>query len=150
LARAASKGRGISVKGAETCEINIRPIPRNIGATAEPRQQNMVECDLRDQIAQLEGEIDQLADKLETCRKFMLFSKVVIGAGAIWILAYLFGAIGFDPTTMVGAIGATIGGVVLLGSNSTTAKMATTAIMSAERRRAELIDRVGPRTVSSD
>jgi len=107
----------------------------------------MTDSDLPVQIAQLEDEIDRLADKLESCRKIMVFSKVAIGAGAIWILAFIFGAVGFGPSSMIAAIGAMIGGVVLLGSNSTTAKLAATAMQDAERRRAELIDEVDARTV---
>ena len=77
----------------------------------------------------------------------MLVSKVVISAGAIWILAYLVGAVGLVPTAMVGAIAAILGGIVLYGSNSSTDKQATAAMTDAERLRAELIDRADPQTV---
>jgi len=110
----------------------------------------MIDGDLRDQIVQLENEIDQLANKLETCRKVMWFSKAAIVAGAILLLAYLLGAIGFDPASLIGALGAMIGGVVLLGSNSTTAQLAAAAIKDAEKRRAELIDRIAVLTVSGE
>lgn len=110
----------------------------------------MTDGDLRDQIIHLEEEIDRLADKLETCRKVMLFSKTAIGGGAVWILAYVVGIGGFDPTSLIGAIGAIIAGVVLLGSNSTTAKLAAAAMKNAEKRRSELIDRIGAWTVGSD
>src|SRR5262245_42675445 len=53
--------------------------------------------DLRDQIADIEADIDELAKTLDGCRKAMLFSKVAMAAGAIWILAYLLGAIRFGP-----------------------------------------------------
>ena len=72
----------------------------------------MADGDLHEQIAQIESDIEQLAQTLEKCRKAILFSKVAIGAGAIWILAYL-GAIRFDPTMMIAAIAAVIGGVVI-------------------------------------
>jgi len=101
----------------------------------------------RDQIGQLEAEIEQLADTLERCRKAMLLAKLIIGAGAIWILAYLLGAVGFGPASMVGAIAAIIGGVVVYGSNVSTSKLTVAAITDAERLRAELIDKVDPRTV---
>jgi hypothetical protein len=95
---------------------------------------------LRDQIA-------QLAETLERCRKAMLVSKAAIGAGAIWIVAFLVGAVGLMPPAMVGAIAAVIGGVVLYGSNSSTAVQAAEAMKDAERLRAKLIDNVDPRTV---
>ena len=83
----------------------------------------MADGDLHEQIAQIEFDIEQLAQTLEKCRKAILFSKVAIGAGAIWILAYLVGAIRFDPTMMIAAIAAVIGGVVFYGSNSSTSKV---------------------------
>jgi hypothetical protein len=64
----------------------------------------MVDDDLRDQIARIEFDIEHLAETLDRCRKAMLLSKVAIGAGAVCVLAYLLGAIGFDPTAMIGAI----------------------------------------------
>jgi hypothetical protein len=55
----------------------------------------MGDDDLHDQIERLESDIERLAESLDRCRKAMLFSKVVIAAGVIWILAYLLGAISF-------------------------------------------------------
>ena len=107
----------------------------------------MAAGDLRDQIGQLEAEIEQLGDIVERCRKAMVFSKVVIGAGAIWILAFVLGAIKFEPMTMVGAIAAVIGGIVVYGSNSSTSKGTAAVMADAERLRAELIDKIDPRTV---
>ena len=57
----------------------------------------MVDGDLRDQIARLESDIEQLAESLEGCRKAMLISKLVIAAGGICILAYFLGPIGLTP-----------------------------------------------------
>ena len=105
----------------------------------------MVDDDLRDQIARLEAEIEELAKTLEGCRKAMLLSKVAIAVGGIWILAYFF--MRFDPTTMIAAIAAVIGGVVVLGSNLTTSKQTAAAMKVAERHRAELIDMIDLRAV---
>jgi len=107
----------------------------------------MAAGDLRDQIAQIESDIEQLAATLERCRKAMLLSKVAIGAGGFWTVAYALGAVGFLPAAMVGAIAAVIGGAVLYGSNASTAKQATAAMMDAEKLRDQLIDRVDPRTI---
>ncbi len=103
--------------------------------------------DQRDQIARIEADIDQLAKTLDQCRKAMLFSKVIIAAGSIWILAYCLGATRFDPTLMVGAIAATIGGLVLLGSNSSTSQQTQAAMEAAATERNELIDIIDPRSV---
>jgi hypothetical protein len=53
---------------------------------------DMADGDLHDQSARLEVDIEQLAESLDRCRKAMLFSKVAIAAGVIWILACLFGS----------------------------------------------------------
>jgi hypothetical protein len=105
--------------------------------------------DLRDQIAGIEADIDELAKTLDGCRKAMLFSKVAIAAGGIWILSYFLGAISFDPAAMIGAIAAIIGGVVIFGSNSSTSNQTTAAMKAAETRRAELIDMIDLRTVGT-
>jgi hypothetical protein len=103
--------------------------------------------DLRDQIARIEADIEQLAEGLDRCRKAMLLSKVAIAAGGIWILAYFLGAIRFEPATMIGAIAAIIGGVVVFGSNSSTSKQTTAAMKAGETQRAKLIDMIDPRAV---
>jgi|SRR5512136_1337770 NAD/NADP transhydrogenase alpha subunit len=107
----------------------------------------MADGDLSDQIARIEADIEQLAETLDRCRKAMLLSKVAIAAGAIWVLAYFLGAIRFEAATMIGAIAAIIGGIVVLGSNSSTSKQTTAAMKAAETQRAELIDTVDLRTV---
>jgi hypothetical protein len=109
----------------------------------------MADRGLRDQIASIESDIEQLAQALEGCRKAMAVSKMAIAAGGIWILVYLLGAIRFEPATMIGAIAAIIGGVVVLGSNSSTAKETMTAMKAAETQRAELIDTIDLRPVGA-
>jgi hypothetical protein len=44
---------------------------------------------LRDQIASIESDIEQLAQALEGCRKAIALSKMAIVTGGIWILVYL-------------------------------------------------------------
>jgi hypothetical protein len=107
----------------------------------------MTDGDLSDQIARIEADIEQLAEGLDRCRKAMLLSKVAIAAGGIWILAYFLGAIRFEPATMIGAIAVIIGGIVVLGSNSSTSKQTTTEMKAAETQRAELIDMLHLQTV---
>ena len=118
-------------------------------ATLSPRRNaaRMADGDLRDQIARIEVDIDELAKTLDGCRKAMLFSKVATAAGGIWILANLLGAIRFDSVTMIGAIAAIIGGVVVFGSNWSTSKQTMAAMKAAEIQRAELIDMIDLRTV---
>src|SRR5262245_21592701 len=107
----------------------------------------MSDDDLHDQIERLESDVEQLAEGLDRCRKAMLLSKVAIAAGGVWLFAYLLGAIGFEPATMIGALAAIIGGVVVFGSNLSTSKQTTAAMKAVEIRRAELIDMIDPRVV---
>jgi hypothetical protein len=107
----------------------------------------MTDGDLSDQIAPIEADIEQLAEGSDRCRKAMLLSKVAVAAGGIWLLAYFLGATRVDPATMITAIAAIIGGVVVFGSNSTTSKQTTAAMKAAETHRAELIDMINLRTV---
>lgn len=109
----------------------------------------MADGDLRDQIARIESDIEQLAEGLERCRKAMLFAKIAMIAGGIFILAYFLGAIAFDPAILIGALAAIIGGVVVFGSNSTTSKQIMAALKAAEIRRAELIDLIDLRAAGA-
>ena len=79
----------------------------------------------------------------------MLLSKVAIAGGGIGVLAYFLGPIRFDPTIMIGAIAAIVGGVVVFGSNSSTSKQAMAAMKDAEARKAELIGMIDLRTVGT-
>jgi len=103
--------------------------------------------DLRDEIARLEARIEELADGLDRCRKIVLVSKGAIALGAALILAIAVGVIRADPVPAIGAIAAIIGGTVLFGSNSSTAKETAAALQAAEARRAELIGRIELRVV---
>jgi len=102
----------------------------------------MVNGDPRDQIAHIESDIELLAEGLDRCRKAMLLSKVVIAAGGPLLLAYFLGAIGFDPTFLIGALAAIIGGVVVFGSNFSTSKQTMAALKAAETQREKLIDTI--------
>jgi hypothetical protein len=62
---------------------------------------------------------------------------------------HFLGAIGFDPTAMIGAIAAVIGGVVVFGSNSSTSKQTAAAMKAADAQRAELIGMIDLRSVGS-
>ena len=102
----------------------------------------MADAGLRDQIARIEADIEQLAEGLDRCRKAMLLSKVAIVVGAVFLLAYFVGGISFDPTILIGAIAAIVGGVVVFGSNSSTAKLTMAAMKDAENQRAKLINSI--------
>ena len=103
--------------------------------------------DLHQQVLQIEAHIEELADVIERCRKIILISKAAVVVGGTLILATIIGAIGFDPTIMIGAIAAAIGGTVVFGSNMSTLKQTVTNMKAAEAHRTELIGRMDLRVV---
>jgi len=103
--------------------------------------------DARAEIERLETRIEELAERIAKCRKFILMSKLAMAAGAIVILAFILNAIRFDPVVMIAAITAVIGGTVLLGSNNSTLQEAISTMQKAEAQRAALIGQIELRLV---
>src|SRR5262245_18195852 len=103
--------------------------------------------DMHEQILHIEADIEELTDIIERCRKIILISKVAIAAGAILILAIIIGAVGFDPTVLIEAIAAVIGGTVVFGSNTSTLKQTMTYMKAAETYRIELMSRMDLKAV---
>jgi len=99
----------------------------------------MDDGDPHEEIERLEAHIEELAARIENCRKFILAGRIAIVAGGILLAAMLFGAIRFDPTVMVAAVAAVLGGIVVAGSNGSTAKEAANEMAKAEADRAALI-----------
>ena len=100
------------------------------------------EGDPHDEIVSLEGQIEELSAKIESCRKFILASRIATLGGGIALGAMLLGAIRFDPGTMAGAVAALLGGIVVWGSNSSTAKEAARELAAAEADRVALIETI--------
>jgi hypothetical protein len=107
----------------------------------------MSDGDPREEIARLEAQIEALAESAERCRKIILFSKAAIAVGGLLMLAVVLAPIRLDPTILIVAIAAVIGGIVGLGSNKRTLQQTAAAMRSAEALRGELIDEIGLRTV---
>jgi hypothetical protein len=107
----------------------------------------MTEDDSPDEIALLEARIEELAETAESCRKFILGSKVAIGGGVALLLASTFGLLGAGLTALLGSIALMLGGVVALGSNVSTLRQTEAAISGAEARRLALIGGINLRLV---
>jgi hypothetical protein len=97
------------------------------------------DSDPHDEIERIEARIDELSAKLESCRKFILAARIALAGGAILLVAILLGAIGFDPRLLLVSIAAVLGGIVLWGSNQSTANEAAADLAKAEADRAALI-----------
>jgi hypothetical protein len=126
--------------------INSRP-----RTVVDPAKQSRFQMDddgdLHEQILHIEAHIEELTDIIERCRKIILISKAAIAAGGILILAIVVGALGFDPTILIGAIAAVIGGTVVFGSNTSTLKQTSADMKAAEAHRTELISRMDLKVV---
>ena len=98
-------------------------------------------------IARIEERIESLRDSIARCRKLSVAAKLMIGAGAGWIALTLFLLIPYLPSMLFGSLAAVIGGIVLLGSNSTTWSETEAALATSEAMRAEWIGRQDMRLV---
>lgn len=105
--------------------------------------------DPHDEIVRLEAQIEILADRIENCRKFVLAARVAVAISAIVLIAMLLGAIRPDLEFMALAVAALIGGIVVWGSNASTAKEAAAESAAAEAARAGLIGQIELRVVGS-
>lgn len=103
--------------------------------------------DPHDEIVRLEAQIEELAAKIESCRKFILASRIAMASGGIVIAAILLGAIRFDPAAITAAVAAFLGGIVVWGSNGSTAKEAAKELSAAEADRAALIEMIDLRVI---
>jgi len=107
-----------------------------------------VDLDPHREIGLLEQRIEQLSDKLEGCRKFILAARIAMALGGAILVGLMFGVIRFDALAMSLGIVGLIGGFVVSGSNRSTAQEAEAQIAASEVRRAELISGMGLRVVS--
>jgi hypothetical protein len=105
------------------------------------------EDDPTDEISQIEARLEALAEKAEQCRKIIMVSKAAIAAGALLLLVMMLGLFGSGATAALGSIAAVLGGIVSLGSNTSTLQQTMAAISAAEAQRSELIGRIDLRVV---
>jgi len=100
-----------------------------------------------DDIARIEERIEELREGIARCRKLSVAAKLAIGVGAIWLVLTLLWLVPYVPFMAVGAMASVIGGIVLLGSNSTTWTETEAALTASEAMRAEWIGRKEMRVV---
>jgi hypothetical protein len=98
-------------------------------------------------IARLEEHIEALRESIARCRKIALAAKLLITAGAGVLLFTLFGLAPFITAPVIAAIAAVIGGIVLLGSNSTTWTQTEARLHNSEALRVEMIGQLEMRVV---
>ena len=107
----------------------------------------MDESTARTDVARIEERIEALHEAIARCRKIALAARIAIGAGAAWLLLSLLSLVPFVPTLLFASLAAVIGGVVLLGSNSTTWQQTEAALVASEALRRDLIEHMELRVV---
>ena len=70
---------------------------------SNPDDSELPDGDVREEIQKFEHRIEELAETIEGCRKFLLMSKIAIAVGGLLSLAMAFGVIWFDATVMIAA-----------------------------------------------
>lgn len=116
--------------------------PRETGKDSESDAEPHAE------IARLEARIEELALRLEGCRKYAAAALAAMGLGAVLLGAALTGVIQFDAVTVMAAGAAVLGGIVLSGSNRSTTREVEAELAEAEAERAALIGSIDLRVVS--
>jgi hypothetical protein len=112
-----------------------------------PDDADMKDDDCREEIERLEAQVDNLAAKIESCRKFILAGQIAAAGGGVALIVMFAGVIGFNPAVMSAAVAALFGGIVAAGSSGSTAKEATCELAKAEAKRATLIEQLNLRLI---
>jgi hypothetical protein len=108
------------------------------------------EPDPHDEIARLEAEIEERSAAIERCRKVILVSKIAAAGGGLAIILLLLGITPSNATLLILSIAAVLGGLVGLGSTTTTAGQLADAVKDAEARRAALIGTISLTVVGDE
>jgi hypothetical protein len=108
----------------------------------------MPDIDPHKEIVRLEAQIEVLAARIENCCKFILAGRIAAAAGGVVLVALLLGAIRFDLQLMMLAMAALLVGIVVWGSNGSTAKEAEDELAAAEASRKALIGLIDLRVVA--
>jgi len=111
-------------------------------------QENLGGEDPHEEIVRLEEHTEELAAKIESCRKFILAARIAVAGGGVVLAALLVGVIRSDLGFMAAAVSLLLGGIVAWGSNDSTAKQATKELATAESERSALIEKINPRVIS--
>jgi hypothetical protein len=106
----------------------------------------MTEESPSDEISRIEAQLEELAETAERCRKIIMASKAAIAVGVALPLLMMLGLFGSSQVA-IGSIAAVLGGIVSLGSNTSTLQQTTAAISAAEKLRSDLIGTIDFRVV---
>ncbi|HRY03698.1 MAG TPA: hypothetical protein P5256_11245 [Beijerinckiaceae bacterium] len=98
------------------------------------------------EIERLEARMDELRDRIESCRKAIMLSRLAVALAAALIIALLIGLTRSTPMLLL-AIASALAGFVGMGSNRTTAELARAELATCRAARDGLIDALAPRVL---
>ena len=107
----------------------------------------MVDIDPAAEIAEIEARIDELRDRLESCRKGLVVSRAVLLAGGVWLAL---AALRVLPSVegLFLSIAACLGGVVGIGANVSTRRQTDAELRRRVAERDSIIDALDPRLLT--
>lgn len=103
--------------------------------------------DSRREIAELEDLIETLSARIAHCKKLAMAARGLVAGSGLLALAGVFGLVRVEPVLLLAIISGALGGIVLGGSNRSSAAEARAQLAQAEARRAELIGAIPLRLV---
>ena len=109
-------------------------------------QQTLEDADPHEKIVRLEEHIEELAAKLESCRKFILVARIAVAGGGLVLAAMLVGAIRSDLGLMAASVASFLGGIVVWGSarpSAAAGQRAPSAASASAKSRSIRLDSPG-------
>jgi hypothetical protein len=95
-----------------------------------------------EELSRLEQRIEKLEASIESCRKFILASRVTVAGGGVALVGMFFSAIRFDLGPMAAAVAAFLGGIAVWGSNRSTSNEAVKELTAAKEEWGMLIEMI--------
>jgi hypothetical protein len=96
--------------------------------------------DVSNDIADIENEIDALAEAAERCQKIMIVARFAIAAGGIIVATLVLGLVRPDALVLLSSITGILAGIALYGSHRSTLEDFRNRIAAHEAHRSNLID----------
>ncbi len=94
---------------------------------------------VHEEVAQIEAEMEALAEKIEHGRKVAVLAKALVAAGSLALVLLVVGVLRGSPGVLLFGIAAVLGGFTLLGSNRTTTDQFRERLSDAQAKRNALI-----------
>lgn len=92
-----------------------------------------------EEVALLETEIEELAERIESSRKLSHVTKASVVAGIVAVILFASGLFGLSPIWLVLGVTGVLGGSALLGSTRTTTAGLRDRLLETESKRAAII-----------